>query len=238
MLHHKDKIYNIQLENSKVINCNRVDVLLSKLPFIPNPLPIPELKLTNTEFNAIKANRSAPLIPLPPKYVPSTNTEQCALCQNRGCICISSKRRTHRSNPLPSCIHSTFYKQNFPRKRGRDPIIQQFLLTSFYMVERLFWLDTSVSNNSLRVTTQIVQEIQKIPVIPCRLSSPARRNFILTTKLQQILQEEAHPMPLQHSYAYQADSRAVPSILYGRKSFCAPTVFPGLPVILPVETTF
>ena len=29
------------------------------------------------------------------------------------------------------------------------------------MVERLFWLDTSVSNNSLRVTTQIVQEIQK-----------------------------------------------------------------------------
>ena len=26
VLHHKDKIYNIQLENSKVINCNRVDV--------------------------------------------------------------------------------------------------------------------------------------------------------------------------------------------------------------------
>ena len=43
---------------------------------------------------------------------------------------------------------------------------------------------------------------------------------------------------LQHSYAYQADSRAVPSILYDRKSFCAPTVFPGLPVILPVETAF
>ena len=89
------------------------------------------------------------------------------------------------------------------------------------MVERLFWLDTSVSNNSLRVTTQIVQEIQKIPVIPCRLSSPARRNFILTTKLQQILQEEAHPMPYsipmhtkqtpgQFLAFYMAESHSVP----------------------------
>ena len=27
-------------------------------------------------------------------------------CQNRGCICISSTRRTYRSNPAVSCIHS------------------------------------------------------------------------------------------------------------------------------------
>ena len=137
-----------------------------------------------------------------------------------------------------SILHTfNILQAEFSKEKGKRSN-HTAISTNFILYGGKALLDTSVSNNSLRVTTQIVQEIQQIPVIPCRLSSPARRNFILTTKFQQILQEEAHPMPLQHSYAYQADSRAVPSILYGRKSFCTPTVFPGLPVILPVETAF
>ena len=80
MLHHKGKTYDIQLENGKVINRNRVDIRLSKLPFIPKPsLPMPELKPSNARSNAPKVNQvhqNAPPLspPSPPKQEPSTST--------------------------------------------------------------------------------------------------------------------------------------------------------------------
>ena len=58
VLHCKDKTYDIQLENGKIINHNRVDIRLSKLPFIPKPsLPMPELKPSNARSNALKVNQ-------------------------------------------------------------------------------------------------------------------------------------------------------------------------------------
>ena len=33
-------------------------------------------------------------------------------CQNKGCICISSTRRTYRSNPAVSCIYSVIQTRN------------------------------------------------------------------------------------------------------------------------------
>ena len=81
MLHRKGKTYDIQLENGKVINRNRVDIRLSKLPFIPKPsLPMPESKPSNARSNAPKVNQvhqnaPPPLSPpSPPKQVPSTST--------------------------------------------------------------------------------------------------------------------------------------------------------------------
>ena len=78
MLHCKDKTYDIQLENGKIINRNRVDIQLSKLPFIPkHSLPMPESKPSNTRSNAPKVNQvhqNAPPPPSPPKQVPSTST--------------------------------------------------------------------------------------------------------------------------------------------------------------------
>ena len=80
-LYRKGKTYDIQLENGKVINCNRVDIRLSKLPLIPKPsLPMPELKPSNTRSNAPKVNQvhqNAPPPPSPPslpKPVASTST--------------------------------------------------------------------------------------------------------------------------------------------------------------------
>ena len=78
VLHCKGKTYDIQLENGKVINRNRVDIRLSKLPFIPKPsLPMPELKPSNARSNAPKVNQvhqNAPPPPSPPKQEPSTST--------------------------------------------------------------------------------------------------------------------------------------------------------------------
>ena len=70
VLHRKDKTYDIQLENGKIINHNHVDIQLSKLPFIPKPsLPMPELKPSHTKCNALKVNQvhqNAPPPPSPP----------------------------------------------------------------------------------------------------------------------------------------------------------------------------
>ena len=81
VLHRKGKTYDIQLENGKVINRNRVDIQLSKLPFIPKPsLPMPELKPSNARSNAPKVNQvhqNAPPPPSPqspPKQEPSAST--------------------------------------------------------------------------------------------------------------------------------------------------------------------
>ena len=81
VLHRKGKTYDIQLENGKVINRNRVDIRLSKLPFIPKPsLPMPESKPSNARSNAPKVNQvhqnaPQPLSPpSPPKQEPSTST--------------------------------------------------------------------------------------------------------------------------------------------------------------------
>ena len=56
VLHCNDKTYDIKLETGKIINRNRVDVRLSKLPFIPkHPLPLPELKPAKS--NAMKVTQ-------------------------------------------------------------------------------------------------------------------------------------------------------------------------------------
>ena len=81
VLHRKDKTYDIQLENGKVINRNRVDIRLSKLPFIPKPsLPMPKSKPSNARSNVPKVTQvhqnapPPPSPPSPPKQEPSAST--------------------------------------------------------------------------------------------------------------------------------------------------------------------
>ena len=77
VLNRKEKTYDIQLENGKVINRNQVDVRLSKLPFIPRPsLPLPESKPRNaTKVNQVHYNAPPPPPPpSPPKQMPSSNS--------------------------------------------------------------------------------------------------------------------------------------------------------------------
>ena len=75
MLHRKGKTYDIQLENGKVINRNRVDIRLSKLPFIPKPsLPMPESKPSDARSNVPKVTQVHQNAPPPPKQEPSAST--------------------------------------------------------------------------------------------------------------------------------------------------------------------
>ena len=111
-------------------------------------------------------------------FVSFETVKHSTWCQNRGCICISSTRRTYRSNSHPSYIHSSFYKQNFPQRRVRDPIIQQFYQHreySFYTVEKLSWII------QLKFCT-FPQEIQQVSSHPMQINTSAKRIFILTTR--------------------------------------------------------
>ena len=65
VLHCNNKTYDIKLENDKILNCNRVDVRLSKLPSIPKPsLPLPELKPAKS--NALRVTQHIAWCPPPP----------------------------------------------------------------------------------------------------------------------------------------------------------------------------
>ena len=75
-----DKTYDVQLQTGKVINCNRVDVQPSKLPFIAKtPLPLPELKHTSANANVTKVTQHKALPPPPPIPIPppTANVNQC-----------------------------------------------------------------------------------------------------------------------------------------------------------------
>ena len=46
------------------------------------------------------------------EFVSFKRIQYSTWCQNRGCICISSTRRTYRSNPAVFCIHSVIQTRN------------------------------------------------------------------------------------------------------------------------------
>ena len=62
---------------------------------------------------------------------PVQHVQYSTWCQNRGCICISSTRRTYRSNPAVSCIHSVIQTRNkilqteFFHKNRREKISKE-----------------------------------------------------------------------------------------------------------------
>ena len=103
------------------------------------------------------------------------NIQYSTWCQNRGCICISS-RRTYRSNPHPSCIHST--SRIFQRRgKERSNNISQSLM--FY----------KSCNRMQQVPVHYLSNHRNCILIPRRLYHSARnstvssrRNFILTTR--------------------------------------------------------
>ena len=157
----------------------------------------------------------------------STTVQYSTWCQNRGCICISSTRRTYRSNPAVFCIHSSiliilqilqdriFYKEEEREDiQGEIPGSSQSLKTVFFTVfpllphaiqgkDRIFILFQEDSSNSTRNTTTT--------------------RLILCRQIQGILQQ-LFPMH--------------PSIPHGRIRLQAPYSTPRLLVILPAETGF
>ena len=122
-------------------------------------------------------------------------TQNATWCQNRGCICISSVRRTYGRIHIPATI--ILWTELFPKKR-REKIQGEILQSIFeYRIQWCFHISTR--------TTVILQELQdsfeysvflqelqcfhtqssKFPVIPCystyRINSSTRNTT--TTRL-------------------------------------------------------
>ena len=114
-------------------------------------------------------------------------------CQNRGCICISSTRRTYRSNPVVSCIHSVIQTSNI------------ILQTELFLQEE-GKREIPVHLLSLRIQC-LLQHFQcfhtqfnKFPVIPCKENYSTHRINSTTRNLQEILQLQGS----SHTYRYRA----------------------------------
>ena len=126
---------------------------------------------------------------------PVQHIQYSTWCQNRGCICISSTRRTYRLNPavsciLPSILNVQFYKVEFPKKR-REKIqgeILQSSQSSFYK-----------SYNSIP---------QNLPDFQCfYMQSKERTEFsFYFKKILPILQEILQLQGSSHAHRYKASS--------------------------------
>ena len=130
-------------------------------------------------------------------------TQNATWCQNRGCICISSVRRTYGRIHTPATI--ILWTELFPKKR-REKIKGE--ISSIYL--RIQWC------------FHILQELQcfhtqssKFPVIPCystyRINSSTRI-------LQEILQLQGS----SRTGSFQQLFPVSPSILHGRIRLPAP----------------
>ena len=122
-------------------------------------------------------------------------TQNATWCQNRGCICISSARRTygriHSSFLHPAHIQTIIlWTELFPKKR-REKIQVEILQSIFeYRIQWCFHISTRTTR-SLRIQC-ILQcfhtQSSKFPVIPCKENYSTYRINSTTRNLQEILQ--------------------------------------------------
>ena len=116
-------------------------------------------------------------------------------CQNRGCICISSTRRTYRSNPAVSCIHSVIQTRN---------IILQTELILQEEGKREIPSTTSQSSTSInsRAPARILQCFHTQSSHPVQGNYSKHRINSSTSNLQEILQLQGS----SRAGTYQASS--------------------------------
>ena len=119
-------------------------------------------------------------------------------CQNRGCICISSTRRTYRSNPADSCIHPSILKQFYKTFNSGNRII-----SSRRREER----DSSASSQSSNTVIPTA-----FPVFPHTIqqvsSHPVQGNYSTyrINSSTRILQEIPQLQSSSHADTYKASS--------------------------------
>ena len=160
-------------------------------------------------------------------FVSFKHIQYSTWCQNRGCICISSRRRTYRSNPAVSCIHSSILiilqilqDRIFYKEEEREDIQGEIPGSS--------QSSSTVSSTVFPVFPHAIQGKDRIFILLQEDSSNSTRNTS-TTRLIPCIQilgilQQLSPMH--------------PSILHGRIRLQAPYSTPRLPAILPIETAF
>ena len=131
-------------------------------------------------------------------------TQNATWCQNRGCICISSVRRTYGRIHIPATI--ILWTELFPKKR-REKIQGEILQSS--------------SSTSTVVFPQFYKNYTKsniptsLPVIPCYSA------YIINSSTR-ILQEILQLQGSSRAGSFQQLFPVSPSILHGRIRLLAP----------------
>ena len=126
-------------------------------------------------------------------------TQNATWCQNRGCICISSVRRTYGRIHIPATI--ILWTELFPKKR-REKIQGEILQSIFeYRIQWCFHIPTR--------TTVFPHEIQQLQVI-------LHTELILLQEFsKKYYNYKAHPVQISTRHL-PVTAPVSPSILHGR----------------------
>ena len=142
-------------------------------------------------------------------------TNNSTWCQNRGCICISSTRRTygriHSSFLHPAYIQTStiiLWTELFPKKRREK--IQGEILQSIFEYSGVSTYNTFYKNYSVSTRNPA-----KFPVIPCKENYSTYRINSSTRILQEILQLQGSSRA-ELQGIFQQLFLVHPSILHGR----------------------
>ena len=137
-------------------------------------------------------------------------TQNATWCQNRGCICISSVRRTYGRIHIPATI--ILWTELFPKKR-REKIQGEILQSSSTVVFPHSYKNYKIPSNTV-YSTVFLHAIQQLQVI-------LHTELIL---LQEILQLQGS----SRAGSFQQLFPVSPSILHGRTRLPdLPTAFQG-----------
>ena len=153
-------------------------------------------------------------------------------CQNRGCICISSTRRTCRLNPAVSCIHSVIQTRNI--------ILQTelFLQEEGKRDSQYIYSDLQHFNQIQGLQVKFYSVSTCNPVIPCKGNYSTYRINSSTRNLQEILQLQGS----SHAGRYKASSSkcspCIQAFYMAENPPGHPIRTPKLPFILPTKTAF
>ena len=110
------------------------------------------------------------------EFVSFKRIQYSTSCQNRGCICISSIRRTYRSNPAVSC--NTFSHPDkklnsanriISSRRGERDIPVHLLSLQIQRFYKCFYMQSSHPSKELSSPYRINSSPRNTRLIPCRL---------------------------------------------------------------------
>ena len=109
-------------------------------------------------------------------------------CQNRGCSCISSRRRTYRSNPVQSSIHILLGELQFSRKERKIANLCGNLSVKCHYRKNSKDFKDLQSSSPYRNSILAVGRLSRLPVqFPMLPSILPGRNFILCSRgIQQV----------------------------------------------------
>ena len=134
-------------------------------------------------------------------------------CQNRGCICISSTRRTYRLNPADSCIPPSILKRTIlqsriSKKRGKEIFLS-------LQVQLILHITTSISSVSTCNSTSFQSSHAKKTILQTELILPQEfSKKYYNYKAHPVHTDRRHPQAtVPHASKHSTWQKETPSML-------------------------